>query len=1124
MHLIKNCLTDSITQMPPLTTILFRLRVLLILLLFPIVSFGFDLTVTHTNETCLGNGSLSFTVSNSDPNGSILFIIYKLPDVTTPYSSGTDTTANGLTAGDYRIIARETVGNTTTTQQRDVTITSSFTPLNFTVQSLNQACSSTSTIMVNVNSGIAATYAIFEGPIHFAPQASNTFSGLPVGIYKVRVIDTCGNSVVQTFTVTLNPTGLTIGTPNFTPANPPSCNTVVANNTISAATGTVIGYPLQIHYILHLPTGDNNINSTLNSGNPTSQALSLTIPYQVNQNYSYDLIITDACGTTYPTSNFVVNNDITLAAEVIHLPCNQFYFSLNTDNYVNSYTFNFTSFPAGFNPSTFNFNYPGPYIQTKVEFGSTTVSVPFGDYTVSVTDTCGKTTAITFSVIDIPPVPSITGTNNGCLSNNGNISASIPGYIITTAIITAAPSNYPFALPHNVSSSINSEGILDLNPVPLGDYTIQLTDNCGDVINPLSVTVPPYVSQGIKIDTSPGCDTNKASIKITGNNSSLSSVQITSAPAAFPFPLPYDISNNIINTGELYMSGLPSGNYTFRATDACNFISTQSAVIDGYVITNASFSLIANCGSFDIPLNFVDNINGVERFGLQKLLDPATDTWGHPSTGEIYVNGTAPNENNSYLLQNNTTNFNLTFNGIFRIVHYFSSYYNGSEVNDGSASSPTKSCVEILSPSLTFNNALSINDVSRVPCSTTGNLDVILLTNGTPPLHYRITEKDGVSFILDNGNSDVFLNIAPGIYKFEVGDNCGNTVNRTFDVSDLESLVTIYPVCDMFNCAATISGNETFDLSLQTPTILGEQLPSHYTLTYYTSQENADSNINPILNLTNFNPPANPQTIYIRLVFNQLPNCYQTASFNLITGQTPKINLQPEYVVCNTEPITLDASGGNLAGTTYSWSNGSNEPSITISNIGITTVNVTATNSYSSCNNIPFTCATEKDITVTIAELPEIDRIESQDWTDNENSITVFTTNQGAFEYSLDGINFQVNPTFNNLKPGLYTVFVRDLNGCKIVTEEVWLLNYPKFFTPNDDGYNDTWYVKNAQNEPDLKIYIFDRYGKLITNIISNSPGWDGKLNGKLLFADDYWFEAHRQDGRILRGHFALKR
>ena len=57
-----------------------------------------------------------------------------------------------------------------------------------------------------------------------------------------------------------------------------------------------------------------------------------------------------------------------------------------------------------------------------------------------------------------------------------------------------------------------------------------------------------------------------------------------------------------------------------------------------------------------------------------------------------------------------------------------------------------------------------------------------------------------------------------------------------------------------------------------------------------------------------------------------------------------------------------------------------------------------------------------------------------------------------------------------------------------------------------------------------FKVFIYDRYGKLIINLLSNGPGWDGKYNGRLLFADDYWFVAYRQDGRIHRGHFTLKR
>ncbi len=1102
---------------------LFTIQVFLIQLLFPLIGFGFNLTVTPFHETCPGNASLRFTVTNTIAGSSIVYVVYKLPDLTTPYASGTEATVNGLTAGDYRVIARETVGSSTTTQQQDVTITTSFVPINYTVEALNQACSTSSSISVVVSSGTAATYAIISGPATFPPQASNTFSGLAVGVYRIRVTDSCGNAVVQAFTVTLNPTLLTVNNPIFTDTAPPSCSEVVATNTITPAPGTVIGYPLQIDYVLHLPTGITHIPVVLNSGDPTSQDISQILPYPNSQDYLYDVVITDACGTTYPGSSFLVNRTISLASAITTLPCNQYYFTLNVDNFIGPYTLQFDSVPAGFSPAAFNSTYPGPYTQSSVDFGSASQPVPIGDYVVTITDACGKTRTETVRVISKPPVPNIIGISNGCLSNDGQIVLSLADYDIVTAIVTAAPADYPFPLPHDVSALISSDGsILTLNPVPLGDYIIEITDDCDNIIAPLPVTVPPFEPSGTTIEVLQGCGVGMASVKITGSETV--SVRITAAPSSYPFSLPHDVSNNIISTGETYLSGLPSGNYTFSIGNSCGTTTNESLSIDGYIITNSSFSLVPDCGAFNIPLDFVDNVTGGETFWLQKLLNSATNTWGDPVTDVVYTEGTVPDESNSLALQNNATNFNLTINGVFRIVHHFTSYNNGSDINNNLVTSPSKDCVEILAPNLSFTSALAINDVYRIPCSTSGNFDVFLSATGIPPLRYRIIEKDGIPFIVDNGASDIFLNLSPGIYKFEVEDSCGNSINRTFDASDLTSLVIIYPTCPMFSCVNIISGNETFDLSSQNSVILGIQSPADYTLSYHLSQSDADTNSNPITGITNFNPATNPQTIYIRLIFNLFPNCNQTGSFDLITGQIPRIDLAPDYVDCDSQPVVLDASVGNLSTTGYSWSNGLTTPTITISDIGTTTLNVTATNNYGTCNALDLRCTISKDIVVNIADIPEIDHIDTDDWTDNENSITVVTTHEGAFEYSLDGINFQESPIFSNLRPGLYTVYVRDVGGCRTLTEMVWLLNYPKFFTPNGDGYNETWHVKNAENEPEFKVYIYDRYGKLITDILSYGPGWDGKFNGKVLFADDYWFVAHRQDGRILRGHFTLKR
>ncbi|UPT70323.1 MAG: T9SS type B sorting domain-containing protein [Flavobacterium sp. JAD_PAG50586_2] len=1096
----------------------------LVLLLLPIISFGFTLSVTTVNETCAGNGSATFNVTNPDPAGSIIYMVFRLPDTITPYASGTASFVNGLTAGDYRVIARETIGSTTTLQQRDFTITNSFVPLTYTVNSVNQACSTLSNVSITTDTGTAATYEIISGPATFPAQTSNTFTSLTVGLYRFKVTDDCGNSVVQAFTVAQNPNVLTTQAPNFTYTTPPSCTTVLATNTIVPASGTVIGYPVQVHYILHLPGGDTHINIVLNSGDPFSQDISQVIPYQTNSPYIYDVILTDGCGITHPANRFIANITISLSSTIIPLPCNENYFTLNAGNYMNSYTLQFTEMPATFNPTAFNSSYPGPFTQSSVVFGGTTNPVPFGDYKVTITDECGNTTVEEFSIVDKPPVPIIIGVSNGCFANDGKIILTMADYRIMTAIVTVAPASYPFPLPHNVTALISSDGSnLTLDPVPLGDYVLVITDDCNDIFPPLPVTVGPYVDQGMAISILHGCDRTISSVKIISEDTKPVSAKITLAPSSYPFPLPHDITQHIVSTGEIYLSDLPAGTYTFNIVDSCGFSADKTVALDGYSVTTNNFSIIPDCGTFNIALDFVSNLTSSEAFWLQKLLDPVTDTWGHPSTGIIYTAGALPNGTNSYSIQNNATTLNLTFTGVFRIVHQFQSYNNGADIKNRIVASPNKDCVEVITPNLTLI-PLAINDVYLIPCSTTGSFDVFLSAVGAPPLRYQIVEKDGFPFVVDNGNSNVFLNLAPGIYKFEIEDSCGNSFNQVFDVSDLNSLVTIYPICNIVNCVSNITGNETFDLSSQAATILGIQSPNEYTISYYTSQSDADNDTNAITNITTFNPTSNPQTVYIRLIFNLFPNCFRTASFDLVTGQNPKINLAPEYIICDGSPVDLDASVGNLPGTTYQWSNGVTTPNLTVSNPGVTNLNITATNTYGNCNATDLTCTTAKDIIVKIAVIPAIESIDTRDWTDNENSITVTTSNQGDFLYSIDGISFQDTPIFDRLKPGLYTVFVRDVGGCVTVTQEVWLLNYPKFFTPNEDGYNETWYIRNSDKEPDFKVYIFDRYGKLITNIISNGPGWDGKLNGKTLFSDDYWFTAHRQDGRVHRGHFTLKR
>src|SRR5690606_22146974 len=134
------------------------------------------------------------------------------------------------------------------------------------------------------------------------------------------------------------------------------------------------------------------------------------------------------------------------------------------------------------------------------------------------------------------------------------------------------------------------------------------------------------------------------------------------------------------------------------------------------------------------------------------------------------------------------------------------------------------------------------------------------------------------------------------------------------------------------------------------------------------------------------------------------------------------------------------------------------------------------------------------------------------------------TLEDGDFEYSIDGINYQDSNYFPYIIGGTYTAYVRDREGCGEDSREVTVIDYPKFFTPNNDGHNDLWQIKDIHKFPNSKVSIFDRYGKLLTVLPSWDFGWNGFYNGKEMPSNDYWFTANLNNKVVFSGHFTLKR
>ena len=310
-----------------------------------------------------------------------------------------------------------------------------------------------------------------------------------------------------------------------------------------------------------------------------------------------------------------------------------------------------------------------------------------------------------------------------------------------------------------------------------------------------------------------------------------------------------------------------------------------------------------------------------------------------------------------------------------------------------------------------------------------------------------------------------------------------------------------YTYCD---ADTTQDGFTTVPLSSIVPTLF-LNLPSSYQIRFYDSPTSTTPLPNSFQNTTAFQ-----QVIYARI---NNSNCYTPIPITININVFTAVILDENVGMCNNNPVTLTADAGYLS---YTWSTGETTQSIVVSTPAIYTVTIENTDG----------CTKIKTFTVIGSEIATIDNIIIDDLLDN-NSIEIVASGIGNYEYSIDGIQYQDSPVFSNLSDLVYTAFVRDKNGCGIVSQEFYLMQIPKYFTPNGDGYNEYWNLKDinptSQNVGAV-IYVFDRFGKLLKQISINGLGWDGKFNEKVMPADDYWYTIQLEDGRSAKGHFALKR
>lgn len=372
--------------------------------------------------------------------------------------------------------------------------------------------------------------------------------------------------------------------------------------------------------------------------------------------------------------------------------------------------------------------------------------------------------------------------------------------------------------------------------------------------------------------------------------------------------------------------------------------------------------------------------------------------------------------------------------------------------------------------------------------------------------------------------------------------------NDCYVVSDVELIVSStqipanfikkFPKCDdsVDGISTDTDGTAEFDFSSVTAEVNSLLPPplSNYSIKYYPSEADALAETNEITNTTNYRNISYPnqQDIWIRIesIFDNA--CYGLGPhIKLIVNPKPNIDLnengEENKIVCSNLPdLFVELNPGINDGTpvsdySFSWTKDndfySSEPILNVNQEGKYVVKVENTHG----------CSRMRTIQVTTSETAKIENIQIVDLAE-KNSITINTSGKGTYEYSLDAPvgPFQRSNFFDDVSAGIHDIYIIDTKGCGTVKRTVAVVGVPKFFTPNSDGYNDYWNIKgiNSIFGANSTIYIFDRFGKLIKQLIAGSIGWDGTMNGYPLPADDYWYTLLLEDGREVKGHFSLIR
>ncbi|WCT12215.1 gliding motility-associated C-terminal domain-containing protein [Mucilaginibacter jinjuensis] len=366
------------------------------------------------------------------------------------------------------------------------------------------------------------------------------------------------------------------------------------------------------------------------------------------------------------------------------------------------------------------------------------------------------------------------------------------------------------------------------------------------------------------------------------------------------------------------------------------------------------------------------------------------------------------------------------------------------------------------------------------------------------------------------------INAAVGIYQYRVGVLGGATTNESCRIYSDPLTINVFPnpVIELDAVTGGCLGYPV-QLSANVTTLYppGLSLPDDPTFEWTGPNGFTSTDSSPFISY-NGDPSING-TYTLKVTKNGCSNfAHTTVSVVLpaVINSTSVNNVN----VCEGDATQLSVDASNA--THYKWvpSTGLDHDDVAnpIASPKETTIYEVTVSNDGCADVAPYT-----NITVNVLKKPQADAGQETRIFAGQNAKLNGTAQGDDVHYFWTPANYLSDPS--SLTPIAtppqditYTLHVASNTTCGESTSSVFvrvyqLLGIPNTFTPNGDGVNDKWEIKNISTYPNALVSIYNRNGQQVFQSRGYATAWDGTYNGSPLPTGTYYYVIDLQDGDL---------